>query len=214
METNDIPKHEISDWAPIDNKHDLAVLGKLIEEAGELVSAAARCLIQGIDEKQPVTGKVNKEWLEDEIADCMALQITAISRLGLNLVRILERRDRKMEYKKPWFDALANPIPGWLAEWDEQKPASAISQDILAGARAMYGASAPEPTPELSDIKLFVPLRHPHDSIPYYCGYCGKGYSDFMACFATSCKLESFEAAKARAEIAPSARHAGRDRDG
>lgn len=114
MDTKDIPLRPISDWQPITDKHDLAVLGKLGEEMCELGEQACkagkaifRSIIQGIDGKEPTTLKENKQWLEEEIADCMALQILAVHRLGLDQTAILERRDRKIGYKEPWFDSLA-----------------------------------------------------------------------------------------------------------
>lgn len=114
MDTKDIPLRPISDWQPITDKHDLAVLGKMGEEMCELGEQACRtgkaifrCIIQGIDGKEPTTFKENKQWLEEEIADAMALQITAIARLGLDLDAIQERCDRKIGYKEPWFESLA-----------------------------------------------------------------------------------------------------------
>lgn len=103
MKTEDIPSVAPSDWQPITDKHDLAVLGKFGEEVNELGSALFRCIIQGIDECEPVTGKINRQWLEEEIADVMALTTLAIQRLDLNLSAIMERRARKIGYKAPWF---------------------------------------------------------------------------------------------------------------
>lgn len=58
---------------PNDNERmsppEVKILGKLLEELGELQSAAARCLIQGMDEREPVTGKQNRLWLQEELAD-------------------------------------------------------------------------------------------------------------------------------------------------
>ena len=48
-------------------------LKTLGEEAGELASACCRILIQGINESDPGTGKVNRQRLLDEIADVRAL---------------------------------------------------------------------------------------------------------------------------------------------
>lgn len=107
MDTKDIPAAPPSDWQPITDKHDLAVLGKLGEEAAELCSAISRCIIQGLDEAEPVTRKINREWLENELADVMAMTTIAIQRLGLDTQDIMERRLRKIAYKNPWFDALA-----------------------------------------------------------------------------------------------------------
>lgn len=107
METNDIPTDvSPSDWQPITNKHDLAVLGKLGEEVGELVSAIFRCIIQGLDESEPVTHKVNRKWLEDEIADVEAMLRQTKSRFDLHFQEIERRTIRKFAYKDVWFEAL------------------------------------------------------------------------------------------------------------
>jgi len=107
METEEIPTGAPSDWQPITNKHVLAILGKLGEETNELGTAVCRCIIQGLDEREPTTGKVNREWLADEIADVLALTTITIERLGLNIDDIISRRQRKIAYKEPWFISLA-----------------------------------------------------------------------------------------------------------
>lgn len=63
---------KINPWHPMDDPVDLKTMGKLMEELGELQAVVARCVIQGIDEKEPVTGKENREWLLEEIADVYA----------------------------------------------------------------------------------------------------------------------------------------------
>lgn len=69
---HDMTKFALNPWHPMDKPIDLKHLGKLGEECGELSSAVSRCIIQGIDESEPVTHKPNREWLEDEIADVVA----------------------------------------------------------------------------------------------------------------------------------------------
>jgi hypothetical protein len=113
MDVKDIPTQPVSDWQPITDKVDLAYLGKLgeeISECAEKMSACAaaifRCIIQGINEKQPVTGVVNKHWLEDEIADVQMMFDHLVPHLELDTTRMMERRAKKYFYKKPWFDGL------------------------------------------------------------------------------------------------------------
>lgn len=77
-------------------------LGKLAEEACELGSALARCIIQGIDESEPVTGKANREWLEDEIADVMANSYLVMEFFKLDADRILARAERKKAHLQAW----------------------------------------------------------------------------------------------------------------
>jgi hypothetical protein len=95
-----------SPWNPETSQHRLAVLGKLAEEGSEVATAAVRCIIQGIDECEPVTGKSNREWLEDEIADIMAQCNLAVTALGLSHGRIVQRVKRKMDYTGSWQETL------------------------------------------------------------------------------------------------------------
>lgn len=89
-------------WHPIDNKVDLKHLGKLAEETCELGSAVARCIIQGVDEAEPVTGKVNRQWLEDEIADVTANIALVSEHFRLDHERIFQRVLRKMKHLRQW----------------------------------------------------------------------------------------------------------------
>lgn len=91
-----------SKWIPMTNLVDLAHLGKLGEECGELSSIVSRCIIQGIDECDPETGKPNRLALEEEIADVMAMAELAIFRFCLNALRLETRRERKIEMKRAW----------------------------------------------------------------------------------------------------------------
>lgn len=70
-------------WHPMKDPVDIKTLGKALEEAGELISAMARCLIQGIDEKEPQTGKSNRQWLEEELADVDATNTLVKERFGV-----------------------------------------------------------------------------------------------------------------------------------
>jgi len=83
------PRHPMT--VPIDLKH----LGKLGEELNECGSAVSRCIIQGIDESEPVTGKVNRQWLQDEIADVLANAELVIEHFGLDKEAINKRKANK-----------------------------------------------------------------------------------------------------------------------
>lgn len=85
----------ISPWHPINNPVLLKALGKLMEELGECQSAAARCVIQGVDEKEPTTGKVNRRWLEEEIADVRANVELVEHLLNLDVEFINKRKAKK-----------------------------------------------------------------------------------------------------------------------
>lgn len=89
-------------WHPMTDPVALKHMGKLAEEAGELASVAARCIIQGIDGCEPVTGKVNRDWLEDEIADVMANISLVSDHFTLNFDKMLARADRKQTQLREW----------------------------------------------------------------------------------------------------------------
>jgi NTP pyrophosphatase (non-canonical NTP hydrolase) len=93
---------DASPWQPIKLPLHLALLGKLLEELNECGSAASRCIIQGVDECEPVSGKSNREWLEDEIADVTAGIALISERFDLNHDRIFKRVVRKMAHLRQW----------------------------------------------------------------------------------------------------------------
>lgn len=97
---------EANPWQPTTNPLDLAHLGKLGEECSELGSAVNRCIIQGIDEREPVTGKSNREWLEDEIADVMANIGLVVLRFNLDGVRMTNRSEKKKCHLRGWHKQL------------------------------------------------------------------------------------------------------------
>lgn len=102
---------DASPWQPMSDPLDLAHLGKLGEECGELSAAINRCVIQGIDECEPVTLKPNRQWLEDEIADVMAGMRLAVKRFDLDLRRIDKRADRKTAHLQQWHAKIAGKTP-------------------------------------------------------------------------------------------------------
>lgn len=101
----------LNPWAPMTDPLDLKHLGKLAEEANELGSAIARCLIQGIWESHPTTGKPNDRWLEDEIADVIANTELVMDHFDLDRDAILDRVVRKMTHLRAWH-AMATPTKG------------------------------------------------------------------------------------------------------
>lgn len=76
---------KISPWLPERDLIRLAVLGKLAEECNELAGRAARCIIQGLDEKDPDSGLTNRSELAKEIADVIACTEVAIESLALTV---------------------------------------------------------------------------------------------------------------------------------
>jgi hypothetical protein len=94
MEDADIPTSGPLDWEPMTNKCDLAVLGKLGEEVCEAGAKLFRAIIQGINEADLETGKINKNAIEDELADIEAM---------IRHATLQARTKAKFNYKLPWF---------------------------------------------------------------------------------------------------------------
>lgn len=109
MDTDTSQPKDPSPWHPEADPTRLKVLGKLIEELNECSAAAARCIIQGIDEAEPETGKINRVWLEDEVADVIANVRCTIENLDLNQARIYLRSERKYDYITRWLNGLTRP---------------------------------------------------------------------------------------------------------
>lgn len=87
-------------WIPMSDLNDIRVIGKLGEELNECASAASRCLIQGIDEIEPSTGKLNRLWFEEEIADVLVNIKLACERFGL--APSPDRMAMKEAYLRKW----------------------------------------------------------------------------------------------------------------
>lgn len=96
----------LNPWRPMHRAIDLMHMGKLGEELGEAQSAASRCVIQGIDECEPVTKKLNREWLEDELADVLANIELVTKHFQLDRMRMQARVDRKKAHLRSWHAML------------------------------------------------------------------------------------------------------------
>lgn len=98
----------LNPWRPMARPIDLKHLGKLLEELGEAISATSRCLIQGIDECEPITGKSNQAWLEDELADVLANIELVQDHFNLDRGRMYERIERKKAHLRGWHSMLVD----------------------------------------------------------------------------------------------------------
>ena len=98
-------------WHPMTRPIDLKHLGKLGEELNECGAAVARSIIQGIDEAEPDTGKINRRWLEDELADVDANRELVIEHFGLDRARMADRAAKKRAYLKKWHSQLEEHNP-------------------------------------------------------------------------------------------------------
>ena len=100
-ETGGLP--EPNPWHPMRDPADIRHLGKLLEELGECTAAVSRCLIQGIDEHEPVTGKPNRQWLREELADVLANVRLVANRFFVEELDMIEvRAAKKQQQLQKW----------------------------------------------------------------------------------------------------------------
>jgi len=92
----------VSKWIPTTDLMMLRRMGKLQEELAELANVAARCIIQGIDEVDPGSGRLNRARLTDEVADVLAQCHMTISQLELDFPAISLRYADKIEKMWRW----------------------------------------------------------------------------------------------------------------
>lgn len=117
-------------------------LGKTGEELAELLAVVSRCLIQGLDEIDPSSGKTNRQRFIDETADVRA-QLNCNDRaFGLPIDEI-ERRIAKKET--------------WMAEWESHYgPTLAQLPEAAAARQSPDSGEVSRPAEERSDDVLTV----------------------------------------------------------
>jgi NTP pyrophosphatase (non-canonical NTP hydrolase) len=93
-------------WIPTQAPRAVATLGKLLEELGELSSITARCLIQGIDRRDPSSGQANYLALEEEMADVIAQIRCTRKEFELDEPSIKARAKKKAARQAQWLEAL------------------------------------------------------------------------------------------------------------
>lgn len=91
-----------SPWHPDTNSSNQKYYLKLMEELAEALSATARCQMQGIDEAEPSTGKINREWLEEELADVVANIHLVTEHFNLDGFKMMVRVSKKIEHLSKW----------------------------------------------------------------------------------------------------------------
>lgn len=91
-----------SAWRELSDATSRKRLSKLIEECSELITAASRCLQQGIDSRDPDSGQVNIAWLQDEIADVAANIELVYEHFRLDTEYVKARIERKKERQLAW----------------------------------------------------------------------------------------------------------------
>ncbi len=94
-----------SPWVPEPDPLTHQMVGKLGEECAELAKECFRTLIQGFNEKDPVTGELNRTKLVKEMGDVES-KLTAIRAYLLTKeerTMATLRRHEKWEYHQPWW---------------------------------------------------------------------------------------------------------------
>lgn len=101
---NDLAKLDevVSPWMPITDPVRLALFGKLGEELNEAGSAICRTIIQGTCGRNPKDGKLNIDWLQEEIADVQACINLVKDTFVMNGKTFDDRVNRKMEHLRKW----------------------------------------------------------------------------------------------------------------
>lgn len=94
----------LTKWTPTTDLMMLRRMGKLLEELAELSNVAARCIIQGVDETDPGSGKVNRQRLVEEIADVYAQLDVTVNMLDLPGFIIESRVNNKTGQMREWED--------------------------------------------------------------------------------------------------------------
>jgi NTP pyrophosphatase (non-canonical NTP hydrolase) len=92
----------LTKWTPTTDLLMLRRMGKTGEEAAELLVVTNRCIIQGIDEIDPGTGKVNRARLQDELADVQAQIGCTVLALGLDQEYMARRTAEKIRQMNEW----------------------------------------------------------------------------------------------------------------
>jgi hypothetical protein len=111
LDTKDIPKTMPSPWVPISSPILIAIIGKTLEELGELISALGRMLIQGVQGVDPKTGKTNTQMVTEEIADVNAKTAELVDELGLDTEEIHKRSLAKVAFSGSWFNWIRRGMP-------------------------------------------------------------------------------------------------------
>lgn len=95
---------KITPWSPEQDPLRLAILGKLAEEASELAARASRCIIHGLDQVDPDTGRLNSEELQREAADVTACLLVIERSLQLQPMRA--RQQEKLNGYALWHQMI------------------------------------------------------------------------------------------------------------
>lgn len=124
----------INPWKPEEDVVLHQALGKLAEECSELAKIATRCMIQGYAEDDPVTHKLNRTQLMEEVADVRATMRWLFDVLDKPFKGESPREARKFDGFKRWEAILratpAVPEPTLTAAKEIQLAAAHPTQEF------------------------------------------------------------------------------------
>lgn len=150
-------EHEMpppSHWVPLSDPRKQAAIGKLMEEAGELVSILSRISIQGLDGVDPDTGIHNITALIDELGDVRGLSNLVIDELMLDRHAVERRAERKRQHKEQWLAMLGPPTA--IAESFEL---ARLRAGLTGMVRAWEQATCGNPPADYSGSPSFLAQR-------------------------------------------------------
>lgn len=145
----------INPWKPETDIVLHQALGKLAEECNELAKIATRCVIQGYAEADPVTEKLNRTQLMEEVADVKATMRWLFDVLDIPFNGESQREARKFDGFKRWEAMLR-------ADTGDTSPALAAQMRDLAG----WKLAPLEPTREMCEAAPSLPGIHAVDDLP------------------------------------------------
>lgn len=86
----------------LDVGNDSEFIAACAKRFGDCGAAVSRCIIQGIDEREPVTGRINRDWLQDMVGGVLAAIGALVNRFELDLAAICARADKKKAHLSAW----------------------------------------------------------------------------------------------------------------
>lgn len=160
-------------------------LGKTGEELAELAAVVSRCLIQGIDEIDPSSGKTNRQRFIDETADVRA-QLNCNDRaFGLPVAEIAARVAKKEAWMAEWeshYSAAPQPTPlaaeqRGIHDFASQPSVEKSLIDLVADQQSRRAPQAAEasqqpPYPTHQEIHAHFKLHHGGPNPYYACVHC------------------------------------------
>lgn len=88
--------------SPMLNPTEIKGMDDLVQGLGRCSVVSACCVSEGLDRREPATGKTNRTWLQEEIADVFANIAAVAERHKLDMVAIMEGADKKLRQIKTW----------------------------------------------------------------------------------------------------------------